>query len=94
MPDNALAPHVYLTLDDNDENQVLELVKVDGVYMYIRDNGIWQPIDPEAENNRVWDRQIIDVDENKATRLFDQLEQVGQIVRDAFRDAELEEEQL
>lgn len=93
MPDNALTPHVYLTLDDNDENQVLELVKVDGPAMFIRDNGVWQRINPEDDNERVWDRQIIDVEEIEATQIFDAAQANGNITRELFEDAELEDDE-
>lgn len=94
MASNSLAPHVYLTLDDGDENAVLELVKVAGPAMYIRDNGMWQPINIEDDNPRVWDRQIIDVEEETAMQIYDSAEQEqGEITRDMFGDAEIPDEE-
>ena len=66
MAENEAAGHYYLTLDDADENRVLELVWVDGPRYFIRDNEMWMPVNPDADNDRIWDRVIVDVTEDAA----------------------------
>lgn len=81
--------HIYLTLDDEDENQVLELVLVDGPDYYIRQGGEWVQTDAEADNPRIWDRQIIDV-EPAASAAYDAAEAAGEpITLDLFEDFEI-----
>lgn len=89
---SATAAHVYLTLDEDNEDLVLELVKSDETGMYIRDNGTWWAIDPDADNPRVWDRVIIDVRED-AAELFDKLEAEGTILAARFADYEINDEE-
>lgn len=93
MVDYASSDHYYLTLDDADENHVLELVWVNGPRYFIRDNGTWVPIDPDAENDRVWDRVIVDVSPEAAEE-FDlaEREDVEGITREQFEDYEILEE--
>lgn len=83
--------HLYLTLDDDDPNAVLEFVRSDETGMYIRDNSQWVRIDPEADNDRVWDRVIIDVSE-RAVDVFDLAESSGAPITAAqFRKYEVRE---
>ncbi len=86
-------PHIYLTLDDTDENKVLELVKVDGENYYTREENIWAPFDPDADNPRVWDVQIVDVTEEAAEE-FDAAaaENSEYITREQFEDFEILDE--
>lgn len=84
--------HFYLTLSDDDENSVLELVRVDGESMYIRKDGDWLAIDPDADNQRVWDRQIIDVSED-AAEVFDDAHDMGAVTRDQFTEHEILDEE-
>lgn len=87
-----LGEHIYLTVADEDENQVLELVRVDGPNMYVRANRAWVDINPEEDNPNVWDRQIIDVSSGAAD-IFDQAEESGQpITADLFTDVLVPEE--
>jgi hypothetical protein len=67
------SPHLYLTVSDQDENEVLELVRVDETGMYVRDAESWVPINPDDDNPRVWDRIIIDLTES-AVPVFDSAE--------------------
>lgn len=64
--------HLYVTVKDDDENEILELVKSDPDGMFIRDNHEWLKIDPDADNDRVWDRVIFDVTPD-AVDIFDKL---------------------
>lgn len=93
MAENESSDHYYLTLDDADENHVLELVWVSGEHYHIRDNGTWFPVDPDAENDRIWDRVIVDVSADAAQE-FDLAERENplDITREQFEDYELEEE--
>ena len=95
MADNASSDHYYLTLDDTDENRVLELVRVDGPYYFIRDNAVWIPVDPDADNDRIWDRVIIDVTP-EASQEFDlaEREDAQNITREQFEDYEILEEDI
>lgn len=88
MSDDAQNVHLYLTLDDTDPNNVLELVRVDSTGMYIRDNRQWVQINPDVDNPRVWDRQIVDVNLS-GVDAFDNAEQLGVITRDNFTDTEI-----
>lgn len=93
MVDTAPSDHYYLTLDDADENRVLELVWVSGPRYHIRDNGVWLPVDPDADNDRIWDKVIVDVTADAANE-FDLAEQEDamNIERDQFEDYEIPEE--
>lgn len=86
--------HLYLTLDEDDQNLVLELVRSDEVGMYIRDNGTWVRIDPNADNPRVWDRVIVDVTD-RAVDVYDIAESSNSpITATQFRKYELPEGDL
>lgn len=93
MVDNQFDGHYYLTLDDNDENVVLELVWVDGPNYYTRDGGMWLPFNPDIDNPRVWDRVIVDVTPEAAEE-FDlaEREDPDNITREQFEDYEILEE--
>lgn len=96
MADSAVlndAPHIYLTVADEDENQVLELVKSDETGMYIRDNGEWMPINPDDDNPRVWDRILIDVTED-AAELYDSIAAKGEVTADQFNGVLAPEEEM
>lgn len=96
MADSAVlndAPHIYLTVADEDENQVLELVKSDETGMYIRDNGTWMPINPDDDNPRVWDRILIDVTED-AAELYDSVAAKGEVTADQFNGVLAPEEEM
>lgn len=86
------SPHLYLTVSDDDENEVLELVRSDETGMYVRDDGSWVSIDPEADDPRVWDRIIIDVKET-AVPVYDAAEAEGPITADKFSAHELPEDE-
>lgn len=90
IPEGA---HLYLTLDENDNSIILELVRSDETGMYIRDNHEWAPIDPEADNDRVWDRVIVDVTP-EAAEVFDRVQAAGEIRADAFKDVVAPGEEL
>lgn len=70
--------HLYVTLDDN-ESRILELVLSNDRGMFIRSNGQWVQIDPEADNNRVWDRIVRDV-KPAGIKGFDDVEKSDGIV--------------
>jgi ABC-type uncharacterized transport system auxiliary subunit len=86
-----LDAHIYLTVADSDENEVLELVRVDETGMYTRNNGAWAKIDPEADNERVWDRIIIDVKPG-AVQVYDAAPS-GSVTADMFTEYLVPEEQ-
>lgn len=83
--------HIYLTVADEDENQVLELVRNDETGMYIRDNNEWVQIDADADNERVWDRIIIDVTP-EAAAVYDAAAAAGEVTADQFNDVLAPEE--
>ena len=93
MAENQSDGHYYLTLDDNDENRVLELVWVDGPNYYTRDREAWMPFDPDVDNPRVWDVQIVDVTPEAAEE-FDTAEREDpeNITREQLEDYEILEE--
>lgn len=92
-PSTDSEAHLYFTLDDQDENQILELVKVDETGMYVRDNHQWVEIDPDADNERVWDRVILDVTPD-AVPAFDQALDVDQTATvDELQDYVIEGDQ-
>jgi hypothetical protein len=86
--------HYYLTISDQDESTVLELVWVAGENYFIRDNGTWLPINPDDDNPRIWDVEIVDVT-SEAAREFDaaELENALDIKREMFEDYEILEEE-
>lgn len=95
MPESAdvdNTSHLYLVLDDNDENLVLELVKVDGPTYYVRKNGTWAETDSGPDNERIWDHVIIDVTE-EAAEIFDEAVAAGVVEVDAFEDVEILDEE-
>ncbi len=93
MADGIDTPHVYLTLED-DYSTVLELVKVDGEDMYVRENGAWSVLPDDPDNDRVWDRFIVDVDETQAAALYDEMERGGvEMTSNSFTAAMLEDEE-
>ena len=79
------AAHIYLTVRDEDENSVLELVRSDESGMYVREDGDWTQINPEDDNERVWDRIIIDVTP-EAVPVFDAADEQGEVTADMFND--------
>lgn len=87
----ADSEHYYLTLDDEDETEVLELVRVDGENYYIRKNEDWQQFDPDVDNQRVWDRQILDVTP-EAAEVYDTQALAGDVSVEAFTDVLLPDE--
>lgn len=90
--DDYSGQHLYLTLDEQDENRVLELVRVDGPDYYIRRDGEWLTIDPDEDNERVWDRVIVDVTPEAVTA-YDQAEDADPVVRlDTFTAYEIPDE--
>lgn len=95
MAESQSDGHYYLTLDDTDENRVLELVWVDGPRYFLRDQGMWTPTDPDVENPRIWDRVIVDVTPEAAEE-FDQAEREDpdNITREQFEDYEILEEDI
>jgi len=68
--------HLYVTLDEADQDKILELVRADGSGTYVRKNGLWEWVDPGVDNARVWDRVIIDMNAN-AIEAYDKLEVAG-----------------
>lgn len=85
--------HLYLTLDDDDENRVLEFVRVDGPAYYIRREGEWLPIDPDEDNERVWDRVIVDMLPS-AIPVYDAAEEADPVISaDTFKDYEILDEE-
>ena len=91
-PGTYSGPHIYITLDEQDQNQVLELVRSDDDGMFIRDNESWVPINIEDDNPRVWDRVIVDLTEN-AVQAYDEAESEGKpITADMFTGYELPED--
>lgn len=96
MADDADAlAHVYLTLDDDDENIVLELVRVVGEAYFVRKNGAWEPTDSSPENDRIWDHQIVDMSPDAAAE-YDRAESENAdlIERERFEDYEIPDEEL
>lgn len=92
-PEASPDVHLYFTVRDEDPNEILELVKVDRDGMYIRDNHEWQEIDPDADNERVWDRVIHDVTPDVVDS-FDQLvDQDGVANVDELQQYVIDEEQ-
>lgn len=85
---------MYLTLDDNDENIVLELVRVVGDGYFVRQDGGWQPTDSGPDNTRIWDHQIVDVGAQAAEE-FDraEAEDPDVIERARFADYEIPDEE-
>lgn len=80
VPDDA---HIFLTVTDEDENEVLELVRSDETGMYIRDSAEWVPFNTDDDNPRVWDRILIDVTVD-AAQIFDQAQKDGRVTADLF----------
>ncbi len=83
--------HIYITVADEDENQVLELVRNDEAGLFIRDNGEWVRINAEEDNQRVWDRILIDV-LPEAAEVYDKAAAAGPVTADQFNDVLAPEE--
>lgn len=81
-----LDEHLFLTVDDDNEDLVLELVRSNVEGMFIRDRGQWMKINPDEDNERIWDRVIIDVRQT-AIDAFDDIESTsGEVTVNQLRD--------
>lgn len=88
QPSNA--QDLYLTVSDDDENQVLELVRTDESGKYIRDGGKWWRLADNSENDRVWDRVIVEVDE-PILAVYDDLQKQGPVTVEDLEEFVLED---
>jgi hypothetical protein len=83
--------HLFLTVADEDENQVLELVRSDSQGIFIRDHGQWMMVADEDDNPRVWDRIIIDVNHDIVSA-FDGADTGDDVTVDMFKEYVIEED--
>jgi hypothetical protein len=58
QPGEELGPdaHLYVTLDEADENKVLELVRVEGNAYFVRERSAWIEVDADDDDSIVWGR--------------------------------------
>lgn len=83
--------HLYLTVADEDENQVLELIRSDSQGVFMRDHGQWMIVADEDDNPRVWDRVIIDVSPD-AVLTYDEAQNGDNMTVDMFNEHIIEED--
>lgn len=91
--DIAMDPdaHLYLTVSDEDENQILELVRSDSQGVFMRDHGQWMIVPDEDNNQRMWDRIIIDVSPS-IIPAYDEAENGDNSTVDMFKEHIIEED--